>query len=253
MLLHEAAQRFQIRVDDLTPLGGATGTVFTVADRVMKLGTAGDFDREILAIGAACRAVPVVEILDRVDTGTGSAILMTRARGTTAWPPEVADPTVAYARGRSCGELHKALAEVPAPDGIPTLADTSGPRALLHLDLHPLNVLMSEAGEVTAVLDWANAAAGPPDYDRARTASILRFDPAAELLRENPLWLEFVRGWADAGQLADLPAEAAEWALRFLGADGASRRTIEEAAWLQMRLAAANPGWNRFSDPRDAR
>lgn len=40
---------------------------------------------------------------------------------------------------------------------------------MLHLDLHPLNVLLGEEGAVTGVLDWANTAAGDPVLDRART------------------------------------------------------------------------------------
>jgi aminoglycoside phosphotransferase (APT) family kinase protein len=52
------------------------------------------------------------------------------------------------------------------------------PPALVHLDYHPSNVLV--AGEqVTAVLDWANARAGDPRADVARTLSILRLAPLA--------------------------------------------------------------------------
>jgi aminoglycoside phosphotransferase (APT) family kinase protein len=45
---------------------------------------------------------------------------------------------------------------------------------LLHLDLHPMNVL-AQGRQVTAVLDWANARSGDPRADLARTASIFRF------------------------------------------------------------------------------
>jgi phosphotransferase family enzyme len=48
---------------------------------------------------------------------------------------------------------------------------------LLHLDYHPLNV-MAERGRVSGVLDWANAAAGDPRLDAARTIAILRLAPA---------------------------------------------------------------------------
>jgi len=40
---------------------------------------------------------------------------------------------------------------------------------VVHLDLHLFNILTGTRGEVTGVLDWANAAAGDPDLDRART------------------------------------------------------------------------------------
>ena len=40
-------------------------------------------------------------------------------------------------------------------------------------------MLVDDAGEVTAVIDWTNAAAGDPQLDAARTWSILTLDPAA--------------------------------------------------------------------------
>jgi hypothetical protein len=57
-------------------------------------------------------------------------------------------------------------------------AATCGPDvlALLHLDFHPMNVLVAN-GRVSAVLDWANTRVGDPRADLARTASILRFAP----------------------------------------------------------------------------
>jgi hypothetical protein len=48
--------------------------------------------------------------------------------------------------------------------------------ALLHLDYHPLNVMVA-GGRVSGVLDWANAKAGDPRADLARTVTILRLAP----------------------------------------------------------------------------
>lgn len=42
---------------------------------------------------------------------------------------------------------------------------------ILHLDLHPENVLLSAAGPV--VIDWCNARTGPPDLDTALSALIM--------------------------------------------------------------------------------
>ncbi|MDP9381792.1 MAG: phosphotransferase [Chloroflexota bacterium] len=47
--------------------------------------------------------------------------------------------------------------------------------ALLHLDYHLMNV-MTDGRRITGVLDWANAHAGDPRADYARTLSILRLD-----------------------------------------------------------------------------
>jgi aminoglycoside phosphotransferase (APT) family kinase protein len=55
-------------------------------------------------------------------------------------------------------------------------AAARGPDVLVHLDFHPMNVLVA-GGPVSAVLDWANARIGDPRADLARTASILLFAP----------------------------------------------------------------------------
>jgi len=47
----------------------------------------------------------------------------------------------------------------------------------LHLDFHPRNVLC-DGFEARVILDWANAAAGDPRADVARTLSIFRYVPA---------------------------------------------------------------------------
>ena len=103
------------------------------------------------------------------------------------------------------------------------------PDALLHLDYHPLNVLVDRHG-VTAVLDWANAALGDPRADAARTLSILRFfagfpqlSHGQGLARLGP----FVAGWrhgyeAGAGPLSDFPPYRA-WAAAVMVHDLAPR------------------------------
>jgi aminoglycoside phosphotransferase (APT) family kinase protein len=57
----------------------------------------------------------------------------------------------------------------------------SGKTALLHLDYHPLNVMV-QGGVISGVLDWTNADGGDPRADLARTGAILRFLPG------NPAW-----------------------------------------------------------------
>ena len=56
--------------------------------------------------------------------------------------------------------LHRELHEIPA------LAEL-GEGRLLHMDLHPENVMLSPAGPV--VIDWTNARAGEPALDVAMT------------------------------------------------------------------------------------
>ncbi len=70
--------------------------------------------------------------------------------------------------------LHTQLHEIPAPPGLRQSPD--GGDRLLHLDLHPLNVLISPNGPM--VIDWPNAARGHPATDVADTWLVLS---AAEL------------------------------------------------------------------------
>ena len=60
-------------------------------------------------------------------------------------------------------DLHRRLHDIPAPDGLPE-AGLPGDR-VVHLDLHPLNVLLGADGPV--VVDWANARRGDPALDVA--------------------------------------------------------------------------------------
>jgi aminoglycoside phosphotransferase (APT) family kinase protein len=53
-------------------------------------------------------------------------------------------------------DLHDRLHEITAPDWM-TRLDGEGDR-FLHLDLHPMNVMLTSRGPV--VIDWTNAAAG---------------------------------------------------------------------------------------------
>ncbi len=64
---------------------------------------------------------------------------------------------------RILAELHRRLHEIPPTPGLATRFGE--PRSLLHLDLHPRNVLMTSRGPV--VIDWANAANGPGEADVA--------------------------------------------------------------------------------------
>lgn len=60
--------------------------------------------------------------------------------------------------------LHLRLHEIPPADFLPPAPFGQG-SSVLHLDLHPLNVLISDAGPV--VIDWTSACVGSPDADVA--------------------------------------------------------------------------------------
>ncbi len=121
-------------------------------------------------------------------------------------------PQRVFRLGKQFGRWHAAIHRVPAPAALRAnwiawagplepgfaaqlerLSKARAPR-LLHLDYHPLNVLV-HAGRVSAVLDWANAHAGDPRADFARTVTILRLSPprGGKLERSARLLLEL--GW----------------------------------------------------------
>jgi aminoglycoside phosphotransferase (APT) family kinase protein len=83
----------------------------------------------------------------------------------------------------------------PDSDVQPCLAGLQRrPAVLLHLDYHPLNVLI-ENGQVSAILDWANATTGDPRADLARTLSILQLAPLPTGLTGADKVRAFEAGW----------------------------------------------------------
>ena len=214
-LVGQAAEFFGLDAGRAVPLGGMTGQVFALDDHVLRVGWPGVLDREAVAAAAGATVVPVPEVLARYDGPEGAVVLLPRIAALPAATLTGMDLDQARRRGEACGRMQLALGEVPAPEGLPLVGPTlggepldgqpaDGPR-LLHLDLHPLNVLVGPDAEIAAVLDWTNAAAGPADYDRARTASILRYDPVAISLRNDLVWVAFSAGWTVAAGLDDLP------------------------------------------------
>lgn len=91
-------------------------------------------------------------VMERLDGPT----LLTAALSGTADPDRVA---------AVIANLHDRLHALPAR----TAADPAD--RILHLDLHPDNVMLTARGPV--VIDWRNATEGPPDRDVAMTLLIL--------------------------------------------------------------------------------
>jgi tRNA A-37 threonylcarbamoyl transferase component Bud32 len=71
--------------------------------------------------------------------------------------------------GRLLAKLHDQLHEIKAP---PSLRGSFAPGdRVMHLDLHPANVMLTTSGPV--VIDWTNACAGPPGADVATAYLIM--------------------------------------------------------------------------------
>lgn len=241
-----AAAGFGLEPERLRPLGGRSGTAWSDGCVVLRVGER--VGTEVLAASAAAGHVPVPRVLGRLELDGVFAVLLERVRGRPAGELASGDPVLGAAAGRACGALHAALAEVVCPPGVrPAPGADGGTRRLLHLDLHPFNVLVDGDGRPTAVIDWANAAAGDPELDRARTWSLLALDPAARELRTDPGWVACTDHWLRAADLHALSAASREWACRFMLADLAARHTHAELDHVReaMRFARAERG-----DPR---
>jgi thiamine kinase-like enzyme len=70
---------------------------------------------------------------------------------------------------RVLADLHRQLHEIDAPEWLRQLPD--GGDRVVHLDLHPLNVIYGERGPV--LIDWTNAARGTAATDLAHTWLII--------------------------------------------------------------------------------
>jgi len=111
--------------------------------------------------------VPRVDALN--DDGTD--LVMERIDGPSMVELLSRRPWSAGRMGRTLAELHQRLHVVPAPDWLAPAPVGIGDR-IVHLDLHPLNVLMSPRGPV--VIDWANAHRGDPAVDAALSWALMQ-------------------------------------------------------------------------------
>ncbi|HLK46469.1 MAG TPA: phosphotransferase [Acidimicrobiales bacterium] len=100
----------------------------------------------------------------RVDelSDDGVELVMERIEGPTMVEAIGAAPWTVRRHGHALAELHVALHELVAPPGMRAAPVGAGDR-VVHLDLHPLNVLVGPRGPV--VIDWSNASRGDPAVD----------------------------------------------------------------------------------------
>ena len=213
-------------VDAVVPIqtGQSTTAVYRVergderfALRVFTPGKTTDLARECAAMDAArSGGVPVPAVVARGAWADRPLLVMAWCPGRPMLEEIRRRPWRTFALGRALGRVQAALHAVAVGEGEPALArdwlawlgteDAAlGQRlaairrgqALLHLDLHPLNVLVDGA-RLTGVLDWANAARGDPRADLARTWSLLRVapvPPGAPHLLVAPLRRALEAGW----------------------------------------------------------
>ncbi len=165
---------------------------------------------------ARAQGYPVPFVSEVSDDG--SAIVMQRVDG-----PSMADalgrrPWTFARQARLLAHLHLRLHDIAAPTWLRAAPGPGGDR-LVHLDLHPLNVLLSEHGPV--VIDWSNAARGQPAVDVALTWILLAAGEipasrvrAALMGRFRALFVRlFLRGF-DVAEIAPYVRTTVEWKVR---------------------------------------
>ncbi len=137
---------------------------------------------------------PVPKVHD-VRAG-GSEIVMERVDGPLMMDDMARHPQRLRSGARRLADLHDQLHVIEAPPDLRQLGD--GDR-LLHLDLHPLNVIVSPVrGPV--VIDWGNAHRGDPLVDVGMTYVLLTCPrvpaPLALRLAAQPLRIALARAFA---------------------------------------------------------
>lgn len=109
--------------------------------------------------------VPAPEVLEV----NGLDMILERVHGPTMLEDLASRPWRLGDQVRTLVELHRLVHQVPVPTGPPALFGDG--KSLLHLDLHPANIILSDHGPV--LLDWQGAVRGPAAADLAHTYLLL--------------------------------------------------------------------------------
>ncbi len=111
--------------------------------------------------------VPAVDSI----SDDGIELVMERIEGVSMVEAIASRPWRLRRYGRTLADLHRRLHVLPAPPWVPPAPCGDAGDRLLHLDLHPLNVLVTRTGPV--VIDWTHGSAGHPDTDVGLTWVLL--------------------------------------------------------------------------------
>lgn len=164
----------QGRAADVFDLGDGTVLRRYRDDVVARSGRTPDCSGEAEAmLWAARHGVPVPHVVH----AEGGDLVMEKVVGPTLLADVVRRPWRVRSSARVLADLHRTLDAVPVPEGAPLPMPYGLGSGLLHRDLHPENVILSDRGPV--LIDWTNVAMGPRAADVAESWLILAcFAPA---------------------------------------------------------------------------
>ena len=107
----------------------------------------------------------------RVDDVEGGDLVMELIPGPTMVEDLGRRPWRLVSHGRTLARLQRQINQLSAPAWLPIVDGVPEGPAVLHRDLHPLNVIMAPRGPV--VIDWTNASRGDADHDAALTYLVM--------------------------------------------------------------------------------
>lgn len=153
---------------ELVGVGRAADVYALGPDRVLRRVRFAGYDSEPEASAMrhlAAHGYPVPAVYD----ADGTDLVMERLDGRDMLADLGKRPWLARRHGRLLAQLHNRLHQIPPAADMRRLfgpADT-----VMHLDLHPANIMLTSRGPV--VIDWANASAGPGGADVAMAYLIM--------------------------------------------------------------------------------
>lgn len=149
---------------------GRDADIFDLGDgtvlRRSRRGNSLEHEAHVMSFARA-RGFPVPEVLGLRDDSR--SLIMEKVDGPSMLAAMLMDSDVT-SHAAVLADLHLRLHDLPSPAWVRRGPGPDNDR-LVHLDLHPLNVIQSERGPV--VIDWANAARGTGASDVALTWTIL--------------------------------------------------------------------------------
>jgi len=199
---------------------GRDNTIFAVGeDRVLRRAPdRRSFVAEARAMEQVAAAGYPVPRVHRVAPGE---MVLDRVPGPTMLDDLSRRPWRLAAHARLLADLHQRLHRIPAPDDL-RVAPVPGP-VVVHLDLHPQNVILSPSGPV--VIDWTNVARGTAGADIAMTWMISAVSEVDEPGMLRPLLALFRRRFVQRF-LAHAGRDEARSVLREMSAYRAQDRNV---------------------------